>query len=149
MRVLEQQIDVTLPSNAVRMLIAQPFLEFQAPIQEPFALTPASVQHLQDAIDNTFAKVAAYHPRFVLFPEFSVPGLAGVQRMAQHLASNATLAPLVVVGGVSGLSKTEYASLCARADVAPIDQENDPQRVQQDEWVNAAVTLVKGNTGAV
>ena len=94
MRVLEQQIDVTLPSNAVRMLIAQPFLEFQAPVQEPFALTPASVQRLEDAIDNTFAKAAAYHPRFVLFPEFSVPGLVGIQRIAQHLASNAIQAPL-------------------------------------------------------
>ncbi len=149
MRVSEQQIDVTLPSNAVRMLIAQPFLEFQAPVQEPFALTPACVQRLEDAIDNTFATVAAYHPRFVLFPEFSVPGIAGVQRIAQHLVSNAILAPLVVVVGVSGLSKTEYTSLCARADVAQIDQENDPQQVQQDQWVNAAVTFVKDNTGAV
>jgi hypothetical protein len=148
MRVLEQQIDVTLPSNAVKILIAQPFLEFQAPIQEPFALTPASVQRLEDAIDNTFAKVAAYQPRFVLFPEFSVPGLTGVQRIAQHLASDAILAPLVIVAGVSGLSKTEYTSLCSVADVAQIDQENDPQRVQQDEWVNAAVTFVKDNTGA-
>src|SRR4051812_22442133 len=88
MQVVEQQIDVTLPSNAVRMLIAQPFLEFQPPVQEPFALTPACVQRLQDAIDHTFVKVAAYHPRFVLFPEFSVPGLAGVQRIRQHLASS-------------------------------------------------------------
>ena len=149
MRVLEQQVDVTLPSNAVRMLIAQPFLEFQTPVQEPFALTPASVQRLQDAIDNTFAKVAAYHPRFVLFPEFSVPGLAGVQRIAQHLASNAILAPVVVVAGVSGLSKMEYTSLCAQANVAQIDQDNDPQRVQQDQWVNAALTFVKDNVGAV
>ena len=86
MRVPGQQIDVTLPSNAVRMLIAQPFLEFQDPVQEPFALTPVSVRRLEDAVDNTFVKVAAYHPRFVLFPEFSVPGLAGVQRIAQHLA---------------------------------------------------------------
>jgi hypothetical protein len=149
MRVPEQQIDVTLPSDAVRMLIVQPFLEFQPPVQEPFALTQACAQRLENAIDSTFAKVTEYHPRFVLFPEFSVPGLAAVEQITQHLASNTILAPLVVVAGVSGLSKTEYASLCARADVAQIDQENDPQRVQQDEWVNAAVTFVKDNTGAV
>src|SRR3979490_2681672 len=124
MRVSEQQIDVTVPSNAVRMLIAQPFLEFQAPVQEPFSLTAPCVQRLDDAIDNTFTKVAAYHPRFVLFPEFSVPGLAGVERIAQHLASNTISAALVVVGGVSGLSKTEYTSLCGRTDIAQIDLEN-------------------------
>lgn len=67
MRVVEQQIDVTLPSNAVKMLIVQPFLEFQAPVQQSLALTPACTQRLEDEIDSTFAKVAAHNRRFVLF----------------------------------------------------------------------------------
>lgn len=129
--------------------MAQPFLEFQAPVQEPFALAEASVKRLEDAIDNTFAKAAAYLPRFVLFPEFSVPGLAGIGRIVQHLASNTIHAPLIVVAGVSGLSKAEYTSLCSQANVAPVDQENEPQRVQPDEWVNTTATFVKGNTGAL
>lgn len=149
MRVLEQQIDVTLPSTAIRMLIAQPFLEFQAPLQEPFRLEPGCAQHLEDAIDTTFARVAEFQPQFVLLPEFSVPGLPGVQRLAQHAASNAVLGPLVVVGGVSGLSKAEYTSLCTLPNVEQLDQENGPQHVQPDQWVNTSMTLVKDNTGAV
>src|SRR5436305_628293 len=134
MRVPEQQVDMTLLSNAVRMLIVQPFLEFQPPVQEPFALSESCAQRLENAIDNTFARAAEYHPRFVLFPEFSVPGLGGVQRIAQHLASNTISAPVVVVSGISGLSKAEYTSLCAREDVAQIDLESAPPRVQQNQW---------------
>jgi len=39
-QVLEQQIDVTLPSDEhKKMLIVQPHLEFLEPVQEPFPLS--------------------------------------------------------------------------------------------------------------
>ena len=52
--VREQQISVTLPAAAVRMLIVQPYLELEPPLQEPFPLRPECSQHLLDAITNVF-----------------------------------------------------------------------------------------------
>jgi hypothetical protein len=78
MNVIEQQIDVTLPATSVRMLIVQPFLELQNPIQEPFNLHPDCVTRLMAAIDSVFTIARTFHPHFIVFPEFSLPGIAAV-----------------------------------------------------------------------
>src|SRR5450759_299283 len=101
----EQQIDVTLPSTSVKMLIVQPHLEFLEPTQEPFPLRQECSQRLLDVVDNVFRIASAYHPQLILFPEFALPGVAGVQKVAACLSLETVSSPTIVIAGVRGLSK--------------------------------------------
>src|SRR5579871_3718701 len=112
MNVIEQQIDVTLPATSVRMLVVQPFLELQTPIQEPFNLRPDCVDRLLRAIDSTFTIAHTFHPHFVVFPEFCLPGVAAVESIVAHMNSPQMASPTIVMGGVSGLTRAEYQTLC-------------------------------------
>jgi hypothetical protein len=147
-QVPEQQLDVTLPQSSVRMLIAQPFLESQAPIQEPFALRPECAARMLAAIDNLFAVAGTFHPHFIVLPEFSLPGVAGVERVIGRLSSAAVTNPTILIAGVSGLARDEYARLCTLQGVTAPDAVNAPASVPDAEWINASVTFVKDDRGA-
>lgn len=147
MFVSEQRIDVTLPLNSVKMLFVQPHLEFQGPIQEPFPLRQECIQRLLDVVDNVFLKARTYHPHMVLFPEFALPGVAGVEKVVACLSSETVSSPTIVIAGVHGLSTGEYARLCALANVSTVDSVNEPSRVRATEWVNTSVTFVKDDGG--
>ncbi|MGA9645425.1 MAG: hypothetical protein WBQ76_05835 [Candidatus Korobacteraceae bacterium] len=144
----EQQIGVTLPSTAVKMLVVQPYLELQSPRQEPFPLRPECSRRLLDAITNVFEISRTYCPHLVLFPEFTLPGVEAVERVVACLSAETVSSPTIVIGGVSGLSKDEYARLC-RLNGIHVDAENAPHRVAGTEWVNTSVTFVKGDDGAL
>lgn len=149
MQVAERQIDVTFPSNSVRMLIAQPFLEFVQPLQEPFPLAPECSARLLQAIDNVFEVARLSGPHFIVFPEFSLPGIEGVQKVFQHLLSAHILSPAVVIAGVSGLCPDEYEQICNLPGVIPPENAISPASVPKGEWVNTSVTFVKSDDGSV
>jgi hypothetical protein len=144
----EQLIDVTLPSTSVKMLVAQPFLELQAPVQEPFALAPECASRILAGIDNIFEVARKCHPHFILLPEFSLPGAAGVARVIGHLSSETVTHPIIVIAGVTGLTRDEYAHLCALSGMTAPDAVNSPASVAQTEWINTTVTFVKDDHGA-
>jgi len=143
----EQQIVVTLPSTSVKMLVAQPYLEFQAPVQEPFALTPECDARMLAGIDNIFSAARTFHPHFVVFPEFSLPGVTGVERVMGHLSSAAVPHPIIIIAGVSGLTKDEYPRLCALQGMTAPEAVITPASVSQTEWINTTVTFVKDDHG--
>lgn len=131
------------------MLLAQPFLEFQTPVQEPFALLPECADRILMGIDNIFAVARTYHPHFIVLPEFSIPGVAGVERVMRHISSNEVSHPTILIGGVSGLTWDEYARLCDLQGMATPDTPNGPTSIPQGKWVNTSVTFVKDNHGTV
>ena len=131
------------------MLLVQPFLDFRTPLQEPFPLTQRCCQRLLGAIDGVFERAASHRPHVVLFPEFALPGVAAVRRVIAGLSAATVAAPTIVVGGVSGLSRGEFASLCALPGVEPVDSVNAPARVQSTEWVNTSITFVKEDDGVL
>ena len=149
MHIEEQPLAVTLPSTSTTMLLVQPFLEFESPLQEPFPLSQACEQRLSDAIDGVFERHASRRPHVILFPEFALPGVAGVQRAIDHLAAPTVAAPTIVIGGVSGLSKEQYELLCQLPEIESVDLVNAPQRVRGTEWVNTSITLVKEDNSAL
>ena len=149
MDIHEQLLGVTLPSTSIRMLLVQPFLEFETPIQEPFPLSQACEQRLLDAIDAVFERTVSHQPHVILFPEFTLPGVPGVQRVIDRLAAPEVDAPTIVIGGVSGLSSDQYGLLCQLPEIESVDAANAPQRVQRTDWVNTSITLVKDDNGAV
>ena len=106
MLIVEQTVAVTLPSDMVRMMVVQPFLDFRQPLREPFPLRDACAERLMDAINSVFEKVAEHRPHMVLFPEFAIPGVQGVERVAAALSSGVVESPTIVIGGVSGLTKS-------------------------------------------
>ena len=147
MRVPEQQIDVTLSSTSVKMLIAQPFLEFQAPLQEPFPLRPECAARLLTGIDKIFTVARSFHPDFIVLPEFSLPGVAGVERVMRHISSPDVLHPIILIAGVSGLPRDQYVRLCELQGVIAPEAPNGPASVPQAEWINTSVTFVKNDHG--
>ena len=102
-----------------------------------------------DAINSVFEKVAEHRPHMVLFPEFAIPGVQGVECVAAALSSGDVESPTIVIGGVSGLTKMAFDELCALPDVTLIDLVNAPPRVQNTQWINASVTFVKDDEGTV
>ena len=149
MLVVEQNVAATLPADTVRMMLVQPFLEFGEPPMEPFPPSAAYAQRLTDAISDVFEKVIQYSPRVILFPEFAIPGVQAVERVAAALSSINVASPTIVIGGVSGLHKGAFEQLCVLPNIAAIDLVNAPSRVQETEWVNTSVTFVKDDEGAV
>jgi hypothetical protein len=147
MQVTEQPINVTLPFGSVRMLIVQPYLELQEPRQEPFPLCPACERRALDVIDNVFTGYQTVIPQLILFPEFALPGVEGVERVADRMSLVGS--PTIAIAGVRGLRKDEYSRLCALQNVAPIDPLNAPDRVTEHEWVNTSVTFIKDNSGGL
>ena len=131
------------------MLLVQPFLEFEPPHQEPFPLSRACERRLSDAIDTVFECAASRHPHVILFPEFALPGVTGVQRVMDRLSAPEVAAPTIVIGGVSGLSKEQYELLCQLTEINSVDPANAPQRVRGTEWVNTSITIVKEDNGVL
>ena len=149
MLIVEQTVAVTLPAAQVRMMVVQPFLDLQEPLREPFPLRDACAARLMDAINSVFAKVTEHRPHMVLFPEFALPGVQGVERVADALSSGGVASPTIVIGGVSGLTDEAFDELCALPSVAEIDPVNAPPQVQHTQWINVSVTFVKDDQGIV
>lgn len=149
MLVSEQPVAVTLPFDAVLLMLVQPFLQLQQPLQEPFPIDSTCAARITRAIDAIFVHVAARRPHFILFPEFAIPGVDGVRRVAAQLSKPEVASPTVAIGGVSGLSPTAFKELCELPEIKAIDEVNSPGRVQATEWVNTSVTFVKDDAGSV
>jgi hypothetical protein len=143
--VQEEQINVTLPSESVRMIWVQPYLEFRRPVQEPFPFTETCNQRLLNAIPTVLGVAAEPHAHFVLSPEFALPGVDAVESVVERLAEAPS--PTVVIAGVRGLSKADYTRLCALPSVSQVDAANAPDRVNDTQWVNTSVTFIKDDAG--
>lgn len=146
--VVEKQINVALPSGSVKMLFVQPYLEFVAPNQEPFPFVAGCSGRLNQSIDKAFEIAHTFDPHFILFPEFALPGVDAVRKIVAHMATAAVPASRIVIAGVQGLSKMQYAELCGLPN-AHVEAGNAPDRVTENQWVNTSVTFVKDSGGAL
>src|SRR5271154_3296709 len=92
---------ITLPCDRVGMVIAQPCLGLTA--IEPFQCRP-DLQLQQLAVINRTLEIAravphgAQRTHFTIFPEFSIPGLAGVALIDDAIRSPNWPARTVVMG---------------------------------------------------
>ena len=146
--VVEKHINVALPFGSVKMLFVQPLIEFQVPNQEPFALVEGCRDRLIQSIDRAFEIAHTFDPHFILFPEFALPGIEAVRKVADHMVTAAVPASRIVIAGVQGLSKAQYTELCGLAN-ANVEAANAPDRVTDNQWVNTSVTFVKDSSGSL
>lgn len=90
----------------------------------------------------------AERTHFTIFPEFSIPGLAGVAAIDAALQSAEWPASTVVIGGVDGLNRTDYLALIEQPNTF-VHAANRAHNVVVDQWVNCAVIWVKGASNLV
>lgn len=150
--VVEVPLTLCLPSTSVRMVLMQPFVRLEQPWHEPFRWDPAAVPNQLISITRTLqiarggAGVDGSH--FTVFPEYSIPGTAGVAVVDQAVRDADWPNGTVIIGGVDGLSKSEFLELCAGSDTRDV-QQDIPALVSDHEWVNCCVVWVKEDTGGV
>ena len=139
---------VTLPSDRVGMVIAQPHLSLTT--VEPYqCTTQAKPQQLNAITDTLEVARAALHgaPRthFTVFPEYSFPGLDGIALVENTLRAADWPTGTIVIGGTDALSKPDFVTL-ANNQYTHIDMTHvDLDRIAPNEWINCGIIWVKGD----
>lgn len=150
--VLDVDLGVGLPRGEVAMVVAQPHVVFVP--QEPFTWAPAEKQRALTCIDETLAVSrgcphGADKTHFTIFPECTIPGLEGVDRITAAMQAGDWPTETVVIGGVDGLTKDQFAELVQRPNTNYDLVGNPLDGIQAHHWVNCVVTWAKLPTGEV
>jgi hypothetical protein len=143
-------LGVVLPADLVGIVCMQPAVSLSA---EPFRWLPGAVGAQLAAVQRTLDIAllrdhGAEKTHFTLFPEYSIPGITGIEAIHGALSAPSWPTGTVVVAGIDALTPLEFQALCAGPNTAvDRDHGNDPATVQPNEWVNCSVTWVKANDG--
>lgn len=146
------ELGVHLPRGEVAVVVAQPHIVFVD--QEPFTWAPAERQRALNCIDDTLSVSrscphGADKTHFTIFPEYSVPGLDGVDRIAAAMQAADWPTETVVIGGVDGLTRDQFVELVQKQNTTYDEVGNSLDRLQAHQWVNCVVTWAKLPTGEV
>jgi hypothetical protein len=144
--------NVTLPSDRVGMVIAQPHLSLTA--VEPYrCTTQAKPQQLTMISETLNVAQAARHgapkTHFTIFPEYSIPGTDGIALIEAALQSAHWQNGTIVIGGTDALTKLEFATLANSPGTHLDSTSNSLDRVTDNEWINCGITWVKAANGTV
>jgi hypothetical protein len=144
-------IDINIPSDFVRMVTMQPFVQIDSS-QEPYRWKPAAKASQMDAIARTLEvasdRLQGPPAQFTIFPEYSLPGSDAINLVEAKLSSAEWPNETVVIAGVDGLPKSEYADLCQNLDVT-IAPQNTHHRAQDNQWLNCCFIWVKNRQGVL
>jgi len=149
-------INVRMPSDEVRIVAMQPFIQLHSglrePPKEPFRWSDAAISQQLDAIKRTLdvaeSSFAGRVANFTLFPEYAIPGLAGVIVINDRISATDWPNESIIIAGVHGISKNEYRDLCSML-AAQVSLPNAPESVPDDQWVNCSVIWVKDRNGQI
>lgn len=133
------------------MVIAQPYVEFNT--HEPLSIKPELRDSALECIDATLAvALQCAHgiekTHFTIFPECTLPGLDGYDRIMAQMADDRWPTGTVVIGGLDGLTHAQFGELIGRPN-ANYDGESQLEHIRLDQWVNCCVTWVKLDSGEV
>ena len=143
---------ILLPHDRVGMVIAQPHLTLTQ--QEPYRINPAGKPELLGNLSATLAVSRdaphqAEKTHFTIFPEYSIPGLEGIELIDAALAGQQWPTGTIVIGGVDALSKADFAGLAGRAGSHLDTEHNALDQIGDGEWINCAVIWTKAGDGTV
>ncbi len=144
--------NVTLPNERVGCVIAQPYPELTN--VEPFRCCgPEKVKQLAVISRTLDLAIARPHgvekTHFTIFPEYSVPGREGIDLIQHRLSTAEWPLGTVVIAGIDGLQKADYAAITAEALTNVEIGATDAASVPDTEWVNCAVVWIKDGNGVV
>lgn len=152
MNVEQVTVNIHIPFNEVRVVAMQPFIQLHSPTEEPFKWSDDAVDAQLNAISRTLdlAKhgFGGRGANFTLFPEYSIPGLAGASVIDEKITNEAWPKESVIIAGVHGLNKDEYYSLCQELAVY-VSPSDTPNSVPDGQWVNCCITWIKEHDGKV
>ena len=141
------ELGVRLPKEGVRMVVAQPYLaEGVLTTQEPYRVTVEAKERQLERLNRTIDVAKIENSNFTVIPEYSVPGVNGIAAIEERLASDVWPAGSILIAGIDGLDKDEYASVVETCHTC-VDDVNGKDSVKQDQWVNCCITWVKSNDG--
>lgn len=148
----EVALNITLPDDEIRLVLMQPYIKLDLQ-SEPFVWLQAAKGDQIARIRRTFeiAKQSVANgqaAQFTLLPEYSIPGLKGVEAVDAMVADGAWHPNSIVIGGVDGLTKDEYRQLCAQG-ATRVHGENSADNLNDSQWVNSAIAWIKESDGAV
>ncbi|WP_157615535.1 hypothetical protein [Rhizobacter sp. Root404] len=86
---------------------------------------------------------------FTVFPELSIPGIEGVARIRAAMQQDDWPVGTIVIGGVEGLTRNQYAELLAQPNTNHDAEVNGPKTVPVGQWINSSMTWVKAEDGEV
>ena len=148
MRVVDlSELGVQLPERGVRMVIAQPYLAdgVLTPL-EPYRVAVEAKERQLETVKTTMDVARLENADFTVIPEYSVPGLDGVAVIEERLGSEVWPPRTILIAGIDGLNKDEYASV-VEAHHTCVDDANGKESVEDDQWVNCCITWVKSSDG--
>jgi hypothetical protein len=150
-KVREIQLDITLPDDGIGMVIMHPFVELCD--NEPYHWQNDKKDKQIERIIRTLeiAKQSDHgcdKTHFTIFPEYSVPGLEGVKKIQEILENSSWKEGTIVIGGIDGLTKKEYSTLCSKGNTK-VYEENEPGKVHNDQWINCCVIWAKQTNNTV
>ena len=141
------EFGVELPGDSVKMAIAQPYLgDGVLSSQEPYRVAEEAIEHQLNVVKKTISIAAERQADFTVIPEYSVPGLVGVDAIEERLGSEEWRPGAILIGGIDGLTKEQYVSVI-EADQTFVDDSNGKESVSDTEWVNCCITWVKSSDG--
>lgn len=143
---------VTLPRERVGMVIAQPFLNLSN--IEPYRCNPEAKDGQLDALKKTLelslsVRHGAQKTHFTIFPEYSIPGIDGIEIIDEALNAENWPNGTVVIGGIDALSKEDFLFLSEGHDTEIDINFNALNRVEDNEWINCCITWIKCDDGTV
>jgi hypothetical protein len=145
-------LGVRLPHNRVGVVMLQPYLRLSA--AEPYVGEAQHRPQVLAAIRKTLqvAKLNDHgegRTHFTVFPELSIPGNQGISLIEETIRANDWPPQTIVMGGIEGLTKAEYAAICAGERSTVDHAVNRPEQVADAQWVNCFITWVKAENGEV
>lgn len=137
-------LELSIPNDSITFAFMHPFLELGEvePYQWQTEKKGVQLNHLQRCLNiasndnNLMAKTL-----FTVFPEYSIPGLDGIAAIQNCLENHEWKAGTIVIGGVDGLNKADYGTLC-RIPGTFVSEFNRPEFVNPGQWVNCMVLWV-------
>lgn len=150
-KVEEIKLNFTLPDKGIGIVTMQPFVELC--IDEPFRWQNNKKGKQIDRIIRTLeiAKQRDHgceKTHFTIFPEYSIPGLEGIRKIQETLRSDQRNGGTIVIGGIDGLTKGEYSTLC-NENMMQVHDKNKPEEVRDDEWINCCIMWMKRTNGSL
>jgi hypothetical protein len=134
------------------MVIAQPYLTLSE--EEPYRCAPDNRQKQLTTIRETLtvareARHGASKTHFTIFPEYSFPGVEGVELIETALRDANWPNGTIVMGGTDALTKDDFVSLAEVPSSHFDGVHNGLDRISLNQWINCEITWVKGADGTV
>ncbi len=143
--------NMSIPEDGIRMFFMQPFVELTP--TEPFKWQSSKKQLQIDRIARFFniardSVSNGERPHFTIIPEYSIPGLKGVNKIHEILSDSLWPSETIIIGGVDGLNKAEYALLCSD-EMTFVCADNSPDKIPDGKWVNCCIIWIKNRMGKI